>query len=366
LQTPLLIHSTTNDEDVNVLEVENLIKALKAAGRKFEHKIYKDAPGGHEFNRIDTKLARDSRMEVYQFLAKYLNPPSPTTERRPSRPSPTRNATDLVTPADDPTLFDRSNLVAWCIVPFDGKNRGPAERAAMVKRLGFTKVAYDWRDHHVGSFEDEILQYKKHGIEYFAFWGTHDKAFDLFAKYDLHPQIWQTLASPNTATQQERVAAAARQILPLVERTAKMKCKLGLYNHGGWGGEPESLVAVCKLLREEHKADHVGIVYNMHHGHDYIQGFAQALARMKPYLLCLNLNGMSTSGPKILQLGAGEHDVKLLNAIRASGYRGPIGIIGHTGDDVEARLQDNLDGLDWILPQLDGKAAGPRPKYRTR
>jgi dipeptidyl aminopeptidase/acylaminoacyl peptidase len=77
LQTPLLIHTTTNDEDVNVLEVEHLIQALKAAGKKFDYKIYKDAPGGHEFNRIDTKLARESRAEVYRFLARYLNPPNP-------------------------------------------------------------------------------------------------------------------------------------------------------------------------------------------------------------------------------------------------------------------------------------------------
>jgi dipeptidyl aminopeptidase/acylaminoacyl peptidase len=77
LQTPLLIHTTTNDEDVNVLEVEHLIQALKAAGKTFEHKIYKDAPGGHEFNRIDTKLARESRAEVYRFLARHLNPPNP-------------------------------------------------------------------------------------------------------------------------------------------------------------------------------------------------------------------------------------------------------------------------------------------------
>jgi dipeptidyl aminopeptidase/acylaminoacyl peptidase len=77
LQTPLLIHTTTNDEDVNVLEVEHLIKALKAADKKFEHKVYKDAPGGHEFNRIDTKLAKESRAEVYRFLAKYLKPPEP-------------------------------------------------------------------------------------------------------------------------------------------------------------------------------------------------------------------------------------------------------------------------------------------------
>jgi len=77
LQTPLLIHSTTNDEDVNVLEVEHLIKALKAAGKKFEYKIYENAPGGHAFNRIDTKLAKESRVEIYRFLAQYLNPPNP-------------------------------------------------------------------------------------------------------------------------------------------------------------------------------------------------------------------------------------------------------------------------------------------------
>jgi dipeptidyl aminopeptidase/acylaminoacyl peptidase len=77
LDTPLLIHTNTNDEDVNVLEVEHLIKSLKAAGKKFEHKIYKVAPGGHQFNRIDTKLAKESRAEVYRFLAKYLNPPNP-------------------------------------------------------------------------------------------------------------------------------------------------------------------------------------------------------------------------------------------------------------------------------------------------
>ncbi len=77
LQTPLLVHTNTNDEDVNVLEVEHLIKALKAAGKKFEYKIYDNAPGGHAFNRIDTKLAKESRAEVWRFLAQYLNPPAP-------------------------------------------------------------------------------------------------------------------------------------------------------------------------------------------------------------------------------------------------------------------------------------------------
>jgi len=72
LATPLLIHTNTNDEDVNVMEVEHMIDSLKANGKKFEYKIYQNAPGGHHFNRIDTKLARESRAEVWAFLAKYL------------------------------------------------------------------------------------------------------------------------------------------------------------------------------------------------------------------------------------------------------------------------------------------------------
>jgi dipeptidyl aminopeptidase/acylaminoacyl peptidase len=72
LRTPLLIHTSTNDDDVHVLEVEHLIAALKAAGRKFEYKIYENAPGAHQFNRIDTKLARDSRREMWDFLARHL------------------------------------------------------------------------------------------------------------------------------------------------------------------------------------------------------------------------------------------------------------------------------------------------------
>lgn len=74
LQTPLLVHTNTSDEDVNVLEVEHLIAALKAAGKQFEYKIYQDAPGGHVFNRIDTKFAKQSRQEIWRFLAGYLHP----------------------------------------------------------------------------------------------------------------------------------------------------------------------------------------------------------------------------------------------------------------------------------------------------
>ena len=77
LETPLLIHGNTNDEDVNVIEVQRFVAALKAAGKTFEYKIYDNAPGGHEFGRLDTKLAQESRHDVYRFLAKYLKPERP-------------------------------------------------------------------------------------------------------------------------------------------------------------------------------------------------------------------------------------------------------------------------------------------------
>ncbi len=77
LKTPLLIHTNTNDDDVNVIEVQHLIEALKAAGKKFEYEIFQDAPGGHSFDRIDTRLARETRLKIYRFLANYLNPPHP-------------------------------------------------------------------------------------------------------------------------------------------------------------------------------------------------------------------------------------------------------------------------------------------------
>ena len=77
LQTPLLIHTNTNDADVNVLEVQHLIKSLKAANKKFEYEVYEKIPGGHTFDRIDSKKAKAVRLKIYKFLAGYLNPPKP-------------------------------------------------------------------------------------------------------------------------------------------------------------------------------------------------------------------------------------------------------------------------------------------------
>ncbi|HWH69773.1 MAG TPA: alpha/beta fold hydrolase [Candidatus Sulfotelmatobacter sp.] len=75
LRTPLLVQANTNDEDVNIREVERLITALKAADKDFQYHLYTNAPGGHQFNRLDTPLARAARAEIWRFLAQHLRPP---------------------------------------------------------------------------------------------------------------------------------------------------------------------------------------------------------------------------------------------------------------------------------------------------
>ncbi|MCO8124573.1 plastocyanin/azurin family copper-binding protein [Stieleria sp. TO1_6] len=261
--------------------------------------------------------------------------------------------------ADGADLLGRKNLVAWCIVPFDAKQRSPAERAAMLKERGITRSAYDWRAKHVPEFEQEIQEYQKQGIEFFAFWGAHEEAFKLFAKYQLHPQIWQTLGDSVGETQAEKVDAAAQKMLPLARRTAAMGCALGLYNHGGWGGQPRNLVAVCQRLHELGQ-DHVGIVYNFHHAHEHITDWAASFALMKPFLLCLNLNGMNPNEqPKILGIGKGQHELEMIRVVVESDYEGPIGILDHRDAlDAAESLQENLDGLAWIARELRAPGSG--------
>lgn len=277
-------------------------------------------------------------------------------------------------PAKGTKLFEQKNLMAWCIVPFDSKRRGPEERAAMLEKLGFSKFAYDYRAEHIPTFDDEVEALTKHKVELSAWWFPTELnpeargILDVLKRHKIKAQLWVTGGGGPTKTEEERlvrVKAEAARIRPIAEEAAKIGCSVGLYNHGGWFGEPENQIAII----EELKLPNVGIVYNQHHGHDHLDRFPELLKKMLPHLYVLNLNGMMPDGErrgqKILPLGQGELDLKLLKNIAESGYQGPIGILGHTQDDAEQRLQDNLDGLAWLVKQLEGKDAGPRPKPRT-
>ncbi|RIK87677.1 MAG: hypothetical protein DCC67_01570, partial [Planctomycetota bacterium] len=257
-------------------------------------------------------------------------------------------------------MYDRDNLIAWCIVPFDARRRRPEERAQMLRALGFKKFAYDWRSEHLPSFDQELASLKKQSIELVGVWfpaGLNDDAktiLDALKRHEVQAQLWVMMGDPpaEAASDSERAQWAARQLRPVVEAAAAQRCSVGLYNHGGWCGEPENQLAILEALNEPN----VGIVYNLHHGHDHVQRLGDVLARLKDHLYAVNLNGMDRDGErrgrKILPLGQGELDLQVIKTIAGSGYDGPIGVLGHTNDDAEHTLRTNLAGLDSLVAKL--------------
>lgn len=174
----------------------------------------------------------------------------------------------------------------------------------------------------------------------------------------MRPQLWVSgggTAVKNEAEQQARIQAESDRIRPIAEAAASIGCKVALYNHGGWFGEPENQIAIIERLRSQGNKN-VGIVYNLHHGHEHLDRFPALLAKMRPYLMALNLNGMTRhgerTGKKILPIGEGDLDLQLMRAICRDGWQGPIGILNHTDEDAEVRLRMNLEGLERLTKQI--------------
>ncbi|MBL8218258.1 MAG: TIM barrel protein [Bryobacterales bacterium] len=263
-------------------------------------------------------------------------------------------------------LFARNNLVAWCIVPFDAKKRGPEERAALLKKLGFTKFVYDWRDKDIPDFDRELDALQKHGIKLQGFWTPYpmdpsrpshvETILGLLKRRKIETELW-TMLNPAKdfagLSQDRKLEAASASVAALARQAGAIHCKVGLYNHGGWFGEPDNQVAVIERV----KMRNVGIVYNFHHAHEQMDQFPQLLRKMLPHLLAVNINGMKL-GTKILPVGDGDRELAMLQTLKRSGYRGPVGILGHREElDAEESLTLNLNGLKKLLPALGEEAA---------
>ncbi|MBM3824221.1 MAG: hypothetical protein FJ404_15260 [Verrucomicrobia bacterium] len=350
---PFLIMHGTKDNLVPFHQSELLRDALRG-----EELTFVPVPeAGHGFQG-------DEPLETVRgFLARTLLDPNrwPSRSRGAARPY---------------GIFSKSNLAAWCIVPFDARKRGPEERAAMLENLGFRLFAYDYRAEHIPTFDQELESCARRGVKLSAWWfpgALNEEArtiLNALSRHGTRAQLWITGGgSParNEEDQRRRVGDEARRIEPIAKAAAEMGCTIGLYNHGGWFGEPENQIAIIEHLASRGVAN-VGIVYNQHHGHDHLDRFESMLAKMKPHLIALNLNGMDDRGDrmgrKILPLGQGARDLEMLRIIERSGWRGPIGLLNHTDEDAEARLLDNLEGLEW----LTGIAAGrdrPKPVPRS-
>jgi len=266
-------------------------------------------------------------------------------------------------PAQSSDLFAPGNLLAWCIVPFDAAERDAEARAQMLQELGFPGYAYDWRAEHIPAFAEEIRTMRRHGIAIDAVWlWIDDSGGELLDENNrailrtiqeekLQTTLWIGFAPRviDELQKAERLPKAVNVVRELRQAAKKAGCAIALYNHLGWTGEPANQVRIIEALG----ADDIGIVYNFHHAHEQIEGFADNLNLMLPYLQTVNLNGMRPEGPKILPLGQGSHELEMMRILKNSGYQGRIGVLGHTeGLDIRPVLQANLEGLRKLEKQL--------------
>jgi hypothetical protein len=260
-------------------------------------------------------------------------------------------------------VFARSNLMAWCVVPFDSLERGPQERARMLKDLGISKLAYDWREKHLPTFPDELKALKENQIELKAVWlwistpqadqldSANQVMFNMVKENNIKTDFWIGIEKGffEGLTDEEKLDKGVTAVTSLHNMAAAIGCTINLYNHGDWFGEPDNQIRII----EKSGLKDVGIIYSFHHAHSQIADFPARLNRMLPYLKAININGMSVNGPQILPVGKGESELEMLKTIKASGYNGPIGILGHIAEkDVKQVLKGNIEGLKKILGEM--------------
>lgn len=317
-------------------------------------------------------------------------------------------------------LWTRENLLAWCVIPFDARRRGPEARVQMLRRLGFRSFAYDGRGTDTDEYEAEIRALRAHGIELLAWWfGDRDAGdplakatLDLFERHDVRPQLWvmqstrslveevnallpdgmelpltaeqaasispavraqfdrafaRWRAAGLTSTQQEqerRVEQEADRIQALVELAAPYGCRVMLYNHNGWFGMMDNQLAIIERLEARGVAG-VGIAYNFSHVrdelHDDTVAFPELWARIQHRVAVVNVSGTYWERT-VVYPSQGDCELAMMETIERSGWRGPIGLIAERGGDAEETLANCLRGLDWLADELNEPGSGgPRP-----
>ncbi len=258
--------------------------------------------------------------------------------------------------------LDMENYFAWCIVPFDSEKRTPEQRIEMLKELGFTSYAYDWRVEHLPEMVMEFKLAKENNIKVNAVWLWIDKNDSIGRLTENNKKVLQSVKEAGLKTQiwmsypenyfenmsdEESLKSAVSMISYLCDEASKINCKIGMYNHGGWFGHPDNLVKIAEAIPEKEP----GIIFNFHHAHHLLKDFPVLVKNMMPHLWAVNLNGMNppADGPKILEIGQGTEEIKMIKVLEDAGYKGPWGILGHRMDaDVELVLKGNLKGLKSI------------------
>lgn len=258
--------------------------------------------------------------------------------------------------------IESSDLFPWCIVAYDSLERTPKERIQMIKELGFTKYAYDWRDKHLVDSKNELILSKKNNIEVMSVWLwlnakrdslnklslSNEKIFKIVEELNIQTTFWVSLSGNffKDLSHQESLEKAINYIKFISEKAKNINCKVALYNHSGWFGNPLNQIEIIKALPTQN----LSLVYNFHHARNDIDNFSALAPKMAPYLSAVNLNGVKKTGDKILAIGKGDYEKEMIQKLFNSGFSGPWGILGHVENvDVKPVLINNIKGFNSLF-----------------
>lgn len=256
------------------------------------------------------------------------------------------------------SIIDMSDVYPWCIVAFDSLQRSPSDRIEMLKVLGFDSYAYDCDIKYLDGMEEELALAKENDIEVTAVWlwlnpkrdslgklsPRNQRIFDIVSRSDHKPAFWISF-SPDffkKRSHAESIQYSSEMIHYVHMKAAEIGCDVQIYNHKGWFGDPDNMVEIIKSLPDLN----LKMVYNFHHALQDLGDYQRVIKMISPHLASVNINGMRKDGPKILTVGEGDYERRMIQELKANGFEGPWGILGHIKEeDVRVVLERNIAGL---------------------
>lgn len=257
--------------------------------------------------------------------------------------------------------FKVEEVSPWCILDFDSLDRTPKQRIDMLKQMGFTKYGYNKGKGDLSEMKDEFKLARENNIEITSIFLWLNAERDSIGKLsplnqellsnltevECKPTIWVSFSNNffEGLNQKQSIALSIEMIEFIKLKADEVGCKLALYNHHGWFGNPHNQVEILEKLNQ----DSITMVYNFHHAHEYLDEFPEIVKKIKPYLSYVNLNGVKKEGPEILTIGEGDYEFEMIKQLLDEGFNGPWGILGHIKtEDVQKVLKRNIDGLNLL------------------
>ena len=263
------------------------------------------------------------------------------------------------------SLFKVEEVAPWCILGFDILDRTPTQRIEMLKELGFTKYGYNRGKGTFDEMKEEFALAKQNNIEITSvfLWlnakrdslnklsPANQTLLNNLREVEHKPTIWVSFSGNyfEHIGQDQSVELAIKMITYVKSLADELSCKLALYNHHGWFGNPFNQLEILEKLGDKS----LTMVYNFHHAQEYIDRFPEIAEKITPHLSYVNLNGVKKEGPQIIAVGEGDAELDMIRELIGQGYKGPWGILGHIKtEDVKKVLEKNISGLKLLNAEL--------------